>query len=104
MKKRAVIKKKESAFNDFNAPITKLVNKGFVYGVLDVITPNMVSKQGKFVDDSSHIFICDFADIEFGDVLDFDGKQFSVKHVDDPLFMNHHLEIELKVMEKREGI
>lgn len=89
MMKKAYWKREEEALNAFNSKIVQFVDKGTIYGVLDTIPS---TSKG----DKQFIFITEtIADIGEGDHLVIDNQSYIVNYVDNPMFSDNHLEIEL---------
>lgn len=65
-------------------------------GALDQLSGNEFVKADKTFPGSTHILIGDIADITENDRVIFNGKQYDIKNVDNPMNMDRHLEILLE--------
>ena len=54
------------------------------------------------IEDSTHIFICDYVDLSTVDIEKsralIDNRVFDIKYIDNPMELNQHLEIYLKLI------
>ena len=102
--KRAEWKRKEKNRNAFNAIVYEYVFQSYLDGELDTITTGSGMKAHKFSDLSRYVFITKtIKDVENEDVLTIEGIDYRVTYVDNPFFLNSHLEIELERIPKRKG-
>lgn len=65
-------------------------------GVIDQLSGNEFVKADKTFPGSTHILIGDIADITENDRVIFNGKQYDIKNVDNPMNLDRHLEILLE--------
>ena len=69
-----------------------------IQGFLDLLTGDEISTNNSFIQESTHILITDYReDISNKQwMIDNKNNRYDITLVDDPVSMNHHLEIYLK--------
>lgn len=98
MRKKFLVKREMKTFSPTNSPIITWKPHLNVYGAIDLLQGSTVIKYGKITPTSTHILICDVADIKESDRVYFNKRVFKVNFVDNPMELNHHLEIELEYL------
>ena len=97
MKHIAIWKRLEQVENSFGSLISSFESKGELQGYLDTTTIATDSKANRYLDTSSFIFITHkIVPIIIGDILEINNKEYKVVTVDNPMFMDSHLEIGLE--------
>lgn len=90
--------------SDYGTEVLGWVDLGNVDGFLDAIQTSKEEVAGKVIQDSTHIFITyEIEDIKQGDRLKFNGVTYEINFVINPAMMNHHLEIELKLIPEQDS-
>lgn len=93
---KADVKKRKVSQSKYGSELISFEDLGKVKGYFDYITLDKGEVAGKIVEDSTHIFICQTRlDIEQGDKMYIDGKEYEVNFVNRPM-MGKQAEIELK--------
>lgn len=105
MKEYISVYRKESTLTELNREMFKLKKQFDVSGVIDLLTGSTKEKSMKMVEDSTHILLCGFEDIQIGDWIICNGinnRVYEVTYPDNPMGRNHHLEVELKFLNDTE--
>ncbi len=80
--------------------IVKYKNIDTIKGYLDLISGDSNYNYNAKIEDSTHIFICDYKDLSLLDIEEIrgkiDNKIYDIKYIDNPMGLNEHLEIYLK--------
>lgn len=97
MKKHvAIVRKRSELSSDIATDVMSWKDFGKVRGFMDFLTITKGEVVQKVVSDSTHIFVCETnLDIETGDRLHVNGKEYEVNFVDRPMY-GKQAEIELK--------
>lgn len=99
----AKIFKRSTGVSEYGTEVTSWIDLGNVSGYLDTISTSKSEVAGKIVQDSTHMFLTrEIEDIKQGDRLKFGASMYEINYVDNPMDMNHHLEIELKLVPEQE--
>ena len=94
---QALWKRKTTTMNEFNSPIIELKTINYLDGDLDTISVGSNVIAHKFSEDSKYVFITkNIQPVQLEDVLEINKVKYRVTFVDNPMFMNNHLEIELE--------
>lgn len=97
MKKLALITKRVLTENEYGTEFYTWVEAGKAHGIIDIISISKGEQASKIKQDSTHLFITNrIVDVRTGDRLTINDTVYTVNYVDNPMMMNHHLEIELK--------
>lgn len=108
IKHYAEIRKETSTLTEFNTKIMSFSKIADTEGYLDLLVGAEV-KTARMFEKSTHIFICDYVDVDFDNVSLYQvhfpdlNETFEILHVDDPLHSYQRLEIELKKIKIKEG-
>lgn len=100
----AVLQKKTSSKNAFGEKVDTWADITSITGFLD-FTGGDGSYKSNFkgaVEETTHIFICDYVNIDVKPTqcrMVIDNKIYDVLMIDNPMSLNHHLEIMLKYNE-----
>lgn len=98
----AKISKRTDTPSEYGTESYSWAKSGLVSGFMDIISIEKGMQSSKIIEDSTHIFITTkIVDVKTGDRLEIKGKSYEVNHVDNPMMMNHHLEIELKLTQEQ---
>lgn len=95
----AIIQEKKGVKNDFGEFVSAYTDKYTLLGWLDMISASDSYKyKGKF-EESTHVFICDYQEIDLVANecrLICNDAIYEVLYIDDPMNLHEHLEILLK--------
>lgn len=73
-----------------------------IVGWLDLMSGDSNYDYKAKIEDSTHIFICDYINLSTVDVEKsralIDNRVFDIKYIDNPMELNQHLEIYLKLI------
>lgn len=73
-----------------------------INGWLDLMSGDSNYDYKAKIEDSTHIFICDYTDLSIVDIEKsralVDNRVFDIKYIDNPMGLNQHLEIYLKLI------
>ena len=71
-------------------------------GWLDLVTGDTKYDYKAKIEDSTHVFICDYKDLSNIDIEEakatIKDKDFDIKYIDDPMELHEHIEIYLKMV------
>ena len=97
MNQIAIWKRLEQVENSFGSLVSSFEAKGELQGYLDITAIATETKANRYLDTSSYIFITHkIVPIVIGDILEINNKEYKVVTVDNPMFLNNHLEIGLE--------
>ena len=93
-------KEGEDIFDELGGRMNNYINIASLFGWIDLLAGDSKYDNKAKIEDSTHIFICDYIDIEDIDIEDakavIKGKEYDIKYIDDPMGLHEHLEIYLK--------
>lgn len=73
-----------------------------IIGWLDLMSGDSNYDYKAKIEDSTHIFVCDYVNLEIVDIENsralIDSRVFEIKYIDDPMELHQHLEIYLKLV------
>lgn len=88
------------SFDENGARIVEYKQVASLFGWLDLMTGDSKYDYKAKIEDSTHIFICDYIDVSNVDVekskASINGEEYDLKYIDDPMGLNEQLEIYLK--------
>lgn len=95
------IKKGSKTFDENGKRKVEYESVAALFGWLDLVSGDSKYDYKAKIEDSTHVFICDFENIEDTDVENLratiNGKDYDVKFIDDPMNLHQQLEIYLKL-------
>ena len=94
------LKKKVTSKNEIGENTIQWVDYKTIRGFLDFMseTTGRTNFNSKIVE-STHVFVCDYVEINesIKELKAYcNGKEFDITYIDNPMFLNKHLEIFLK--------
>lgn len=96
------IKKDESTFDENGKRKVLYESIASLFGWLDLTSGDSKYDYKAKIEDSTHVFICDFEKLDDTDIENLratiDGKDYDIKYIDDPMRLHQHLEIYLKLV------
>lgn len=88
------------SFDENGARIVELRQVASLFGWLDLLTGDSKYDYKAKIEDSTHVFICDYIDISSVDIeqskAEVNGVEYDIKYIDAPMGLCQHLEIYLK--------
>lgn len=99
-----VLQVKNTTKNDFGEKISTYIDYKTLNGFLDFVSGDSSYRnnyKGK-LEETTHVFICDYVNLNINQSecrLVIDNKIYDVLLIDNPMNLNHHLEILLKLNE-----
>jgi len=91
---------KNESFDENGAGISNYEMVASLFGWIDLITGDTKYDYKAKIEDSTHIFICDYIDIGEIDLeeakAEVSGEEYDIKYIDDPMGLHEQLEIYLK--------
>lgn len=97
-----MIDRDKYTFDKNGKKIFESKNVKTLVGWLDLVSGDSRYDYKAKIEDSTHIFICDYTELENIDVEEaravINKKEFDIKYIDNPMGMNEHLEIYLKLV------
>lgn len=96
------LQKLTETVNAIGEPVTSWETVQSLHGFLDMVSETKTNQAlGSFISDSTHVFVCDYAELAQGltnqnSRFVCDGKTYQVEYIDDPMNLHYQLEIYLK--------
>lgn len=92
-----------SSYDSNGKKIEKYENKlNPILGWLDLMSGDSNYDYKAKIEDSTHIFVCDYVNLETVDIeisrALIENRIFEIKYIDDPMGLHQHLEIYLKLI------
>lgn len=88
------------SFDENGARIIGYITTASLFGWLDLLAGDSKYDYKAKIEDSTHIFICDYIDIGAVDIekvlAEVNGEDYDIKYIDNPMGLNEQLEIYLK--------
>ena len=98
-RQRMVVKRRVTEKNAFNFEIVSWKKVSTVKGgYIDAINGEMIKQGERRVETSTHLLVCDYANIQINDRIVVNGKSYQVNFVYNPMEANRHLEVELELV------
>lgn len=91
--------------NEFGEPVKGWQTVATLTGFLDLQSGNKGNTLKTFLEDSTHVFVCDYVNLSAAGVnvkqtenlrVTHNGNAYDVVYIDNPMELNYHLEIYLK--------
>ncbi len=96
----AEIDETKDAFDENGSRIKTYTKIASLFGWLDLITGDSKYDYKTKIEDSTHVFICDYIDIKEIDTeeakAEINGEEYDIRYIDDPMELHEQLEIYLK--------
>lgn len=100
--KNSEIDENKDTFDENGSRIKAYTKIATLKGWLDLATGDSKYDYKAKIEDSTHVFICDYKDLSDIDIEEsratVKGKDFDIKYIDDPMELHEHLEIYLKMV------
>ena len=94
------LKSENESFDENGARIAKYKQTASLFGWLDLMTGDSKYDYKAKIEDSTHVFICDYIDVSSVDVEKskafINEEEYDLKYIDDPMGLHEQLEIYLK--------
>ena len=81
------------------APMETFASHLSFKGLIRPLTGRELFASGKQTSFSTHRLYCDVADIDVKDQIVANGNTFQVRYVENPNNLNHHLEVDMELIE-----
>lgn len=99
----AVLQKRTVTQNAIGEPVDTWTDVQTLYGWLDLQSGDKTNVLSAWLEDSTHVFVCDYVPLPEGLTrenarLICDGKRFEVLDIDNPMRLGYQLEISLKLL------
>ena len=96
----AEINENTDTFDENGSRIKDYTTIMSLFGWLDLITGDSKYDYKAKIEDSTHVFICDYLDMGEIDLeeakAEVNGEEYDIKYIDNPMELNEQLEIYLK--------
>lgn len=94
------INEQEDSFDENGSRIKAYTKIASLFGWLDLISGDAKYDYKAKIEDSTHVFICDYEELDGIDVeeakAEVNGEEYDIKYIDDPMGLHEQLEIYLK--------
>ena len=88
------------SFDENGARISGYKPVASLFGWLDLMTGDSKYDYKTKIEDSTHVFVCDYIDISSVDIEKskafINGEEYDIKYIDNPMGLHEQLEIYLK--------
>lgn len=88
------------SFDENGARVSSYAQIASLFGWLDLVAGDSKYDYKAKIEDSTHVFICDYIDVTSVDIeqakAEVNGVEYDIKYIDDPMELHEQLEIYLK--------